>query len=788
MFTISVNLRIPLETPMNTSSAKHFDALRHVSGLSQFLDDVTVPDGTLYAAVYYAKTAHAHVKSLNIVPALAMKGVVAVLTAKDVQGENQIGGIIPDEPLFAENDIHYWGQPLALVIAETPLKAREALRLIECSFEALPVITDPREAAAQGELIIPPRRVESGNVDEAWAMCDIIVEDRAESGGQEHLYLETQGAFAYPTEGGGIKIISSTQGPTAVQRAVAKVVDLPMNMIEVDVLRLGGGFGGKEDQATPWAALAAVAALRLQRPVKLVLPRQEDMRMTGKRHPYSSDFKIGLKKDGTILALELSFYQNAGASADLSPPVLDRTLFHCTNSYAIPNVRATGYSCRTNLPSNTAFRGFGGPQGMFVVEAAIYRAAEALGVEASVIQAANLLRDGDTFPYGQVVENCNARRAWDEAVSVFNFAERSKQIRAFNAENPLIKKGIAAMPICFGISFTNTMMNQASALVHIYSDGSVSVSTGAVEMGQGVNTKIAQTAAMVLGVEEHRVKVQTTNTSRAANTSPTAASAGADLNGKATELACNALVERLTAHTREELHLADDAHIHIKNGKTFVNGADTGLDWEKLINTAFWKRVKLSEQAQYSTPRIHFDKNTMKGHPFAYHVFGTAFIEATVDCLRGVYEIDAVHAVHDFGQTLNRLVDLGQAEGGIAQGIGWMTVEEVLYNADGRLLTDALSTYKIPDLFGAPKEMDIRFLENSVNPMGLMNSKAVGEPPFMYGIGAYFALMNAVKEYRGGKPFTIQAPMSPERVLMALCEEGVTIHISTSPSQAASVL
>ena len=755
---------------MPHSHAKHFDAARHVSGLSQFLDDLTVPEGTLHAAVYYAKTAHAHLTSLNTARAEAARGVVAVLTAKDIPGENQIGGIIPDEPLLAEGDIHYWGQPLAVVVAETPLEAREALHLIECTFEQLSVVIDPREAAAKGDLIIPPRRVECGNVDEIWAQCDVVIEDRAESGGQEHLYLETQGAFAYPTEGGGIKIISSTQGPTAVQRAVAKVLGLPMNALEVDVLRLGGGFGGKEDQATPWAGIAALAALRLQRPVKLVLPRQEDMRMTGKRHPYSSDFKIGLTKSGKILALEISFFQNAGASADLSPPVLDRTLFHCTNAYHIPNVRATGYSCRTNLPSNTAFRGFGGPQGMFVVEAAIYRAAEALGVDATVIQEANLLQNGDAFPYGQITEQCNAREAWNEAVSTFNLANLQQKANEFNAANNFVKKGVAAMPICFGISFTNTMMNQASALVHIYSDGSVGVSTGAVEMGQGVNSKIAQTAIMVLGVEPHRVKVETTNTTRAANTSPTAASAGADLNGKATELACNALRERLTAHAREELGLAQDAEITFSSGKTFVNGSDVGFDWEKLINTAFWKRVKLSEQAQYSTPRIHFDKTTMKGHPFAYHVFGTAFIEVTVDCLRGVYEIDAVHVVHDFGQSFNRVVDLGQAEGGIAQGIGWMTVEEVIYGADGRLLTDALSTYKIPDLYGAPTRMDVRFMENSVNPMGIMNSKAVGEPPFMYGIGAYFALMNAVKAYRGGEPFEIKAPMSPERVLMALCE------------------
>ncbi len=750
---------------------KNFDAARHVCGRSQFLDDLTPPEGTLYAVVFYARAAYGHIKRLNTSPALACKGVVAVLTAEDILqrgGENQIGGIIPDEPLLAEHDVHFWGQPVAVVVATSAVLAREATQYIECEVEPLPVITDPREAAAQGELIMPPRTMECGNVDAVWAACDVVVEGTAENGGQEHLYLETQGALAIPTEGGGVKIISSTQGPTAVQRAAAKVLGLPMHLIEVDVLRLGGGFGGKEDQATPWAVMAALAALKLNRPVKLVLPRQEDMRMTGKRHPYSSDFKIGLTKDGKILALEVSFYQDAGAAADLSPAVLDRTLFHCVNSYYIPNVRATGYSCRTNVPPNTAFRGFGGPQGMFLVEAAIYRAAEALGVDASAIQAKNLLQEGDTFPYGQVTERCNARRTWNDAEKAFDVAGIYQKAHEFNASNKWHKKGVAVMPICFGISFTNTMMNQASALVHVYSDGSVSVSTGAVEMGQGVNTKIAQTAMTIFSLPPHRVKVQTTNTSRAANTSPTAASAGADLNGKATELACEEILKRLLLTAREELNAQEHDSIELREEFVHHNGAKTALSWNNLIQAAFFKRVKLSEQAQYATPRIHFDKTTMKGHPFAYHVYGTAIIEATIDCLRGTYTIDNVQAVHDFGQSFNRVVDLGQAEGAIAQGIGWMTMEEVIYSKEGRLLTDALSTYKVPDMHSTPR-MDVRFLEHSMNPMGIMNSKAVGEPPFMYGIGAYFALMNAIKAFRMGTgQIAIKAPMSPERVLMAL--------------------
>lgn len=759
-----------LNKPFMQTTPKHFDAARHVSGLSQFLDDMSVPEGTLHAAVFYAKTAHGHIRSLNTAQARTAKGVRAVLTADDIRGENQIGGIIPDEPLLAEKDIHFWGQPIAVVVAETAALAREAMLLIECDTEALPVITDPREAARQGKLIMPPRTVERGAVDAVWAECDVVIEDTAESGGQEHLYLETQGALAIPTEGGGVRIVSSTQGPTAVQRAAAKVLGIPMHLIEVDVLRLGGGFGGKEDQATPWAIMAALAALHLHCAVKLVLPRQEDMRMTGKRHPYSSDFKIGLTKNGKILALEVTFYQDAGAAADLSPAVLDRTLFHCTNSYSIPNVRATGISCRTNVPPNTAFRGFGGPQGMFLIESAIYRAAEVMGIEPHIIQRANLLREGDEFPYGQRTERCQAERSWDEAVQAFALEAVNKRVAGFNATNIAYKKGVAVMPICFGISFTNTMMNQASALVHIYSDGSVSVSTGAVEMGQGVNTKIAQTAMSILGLSENSVKVQTTNTSRAANTSPTAASAGADLNGKATEIACTALRERLLNVAYEELNCSEGDVLSLGNEKVWKNGVETNLVWNALVQIAFFQRIKLSEQAQYATPRIHFDKTTMKGHPFAYHVYGTAIFEVTVDCLRGTYEVESVQAVHDFGQSFNRSIDLGQAEGAIMQGIGWMTMEEVLYAPNGRLLTDALSTYKIPDVYAAPKHIDVRFLEHSENPLGIMNSKAVGEPPFMYGIGVYFALMNALKAFRPNKRFLLKAPMSPERVLMELYE------------------
>jgi len=498
----------------------HLDPQRDVRGESQYLDDVPTQQGTLYAAVFESPLAHGKLLKLELGAALAAPGVVRILTADDIPGHNQIGGIVPDEPLLAHGHVHFRGQPVALALARTEHQVQAALKLIQVDIEPLPVITDPRVAAAQGELIVPPRTFRIGDSEASWASCAHVFEGVAESGGQEHLYIETQGAYAFPTEMGGVRLISSTQGPTAVQRHTAHVLGLGMHQVEVDVTRLGGGFGGKEDQATPWGALAALGAFITKKPAKLVLDRMADMRMTGKRHPYSSDFKIGLDENLRILAYEVTFYQNAGAAADLSPAVLERTLFHATNAYFIPNVTATAYSCRTNLLPNTAFRGFGGPQGMFVVEAAIAKAAEELGMPASLIQRKNLLRENDLFPYGQPAEMCHAEQAWDTTAQLHDLPGLRAEVEQFNQCKKLIKKELSVMPICFGISFTKTPMNQARALVHIYSDGSVGISTGAVEMGQGVNTKIAQVAARTLGISIGRVKVETTNTTRVANTSP----------------------------------------------------------------------------------------------------------------------------------------------------------------------------------------------------------------------------------------------------------------------------
>lgn len=746
---------------------KNLDSRSHVRGESVYLDDIPVVRGTLFACVYDSPVAHGKLKNVDISKAETCPGVHRIILAKDIVGENEIGGIVPDEPLLADAEVHFQGMPIAIVLAGTEDQAHHAAKQISAEIEPLAVVTDPRVAYRNNDLIVPPKHFKLGDTENAFKNCEHIFSGRTEQNGQEHLYIETQGAYAVPAEQGGLKIYSSTQGPTAVQRAVSRVTSLPMHQIEVDVTRLGGGFGGKEDQANAWAAICAVAAQLTRRPVKYALHRMEDMRMTGKRHPYSSDYKIGLDKDLKIVAYEAEFFQNAGASADLSPPVLERTLFHCTNSYYIPNVTVAAYSCRTNLPPNTAFRGFGGPQGMFVIEAAIAHAAEKLGVSASEIQRKNLLQTGDEFPYGQLAES-EAETSWSQADEKFDFAALQHEADEFNKQSKYLKKGTALMPICFGISFTKTPMNQARSLVHVYTDGSVAVSTGAVEMGQGVNTKMAQVAAKVFSLPIESVRVHTTNTLRIANTSPTAASAAADLNGKATLIACEEILKRLKEVAAPLVEARGVEDITLEDGFVYNCGEKTTLDWRNLLNEAYLQRVNLSEHAHYATPGIGFDWGTAKGHPFAYHVYGTAIVGVTVDCLRGRYEIDYVKACHDFGSSMNTAVDFGQIEGGIVQGIGWMTMEEVVYDDQGRLRSNALSTYKVPDIHSVPREIEFIPLETARDNLAIFNSKAVGEPPLMYGIGTYFAIRNAIKAFNVENSPAFEAPFTPEKVLMNL--------------------
>ena len=750
---------------------KHIDAVSHTRGESQYVDDMPQPSEMLYAAVFSSPVMHGKIMALHFQDACSMDGIVAVLTSKDIPGENQIGPIIQDEELLASAEVCYVGQPVALVIGTSPEIARKGVRKITIDVEQRPAITDPKEAFSKGNIIGSPRTFILGDVEATWQKCDLILEGVCDIGGQEHVYLETQRARAIPLEENNLCIYSATQGPSAVQRHAAKVLGLPDHNIEVDVKRLGGGFGGKEDQATPWACMAALAAWHTKKPVELVLGRADDIKMTGKRHPYKSDFKIGVTREGKILAYEANHYQNSGATADLSPAVLERTLFHGTNSYFIPNVKIFGVCCRTNLPSNTAFRGFGGPQGMFVIESAIAKVAEKLDIPREEIQTKNLLKENDLFPYGQRVRNCRSLLTWNKAVEKYKLNEIRKRVEDYNKTHFEIKKGIAVMPICFGISFTTTYMNQASALVHVYTDGSISVSTGGVEMGQGLKSNIASIAAKGFGIRDIRIKIESTNTTRVANMSPSAASATTVLNGNATLMAIGQVLDRLKSMVAKELGVQDKGRITIVNEKVLCDGRETDWTWDRLVQTAHLNRIDLSAHGFFATPEIYFDKIQEKGHPFAYHIFGTAIIEVTLDCLRGTYDIDSVKIVHDLGRPLSELVDRGQIEGGLAQGLGWMTIEDLSFNEKGQLLSGALATYKVPDVYFMPDDIELTFLEDEGNTLGPYGNKAVGEPPLMYGIGVFFAIRCAMRAFRPQKEFALASPLTPERVLLQLYAE-----------------
>jgi xanthine dehydrogenase large subunit len=746
---------------------KHYDAIHHVRGESLYVDDVAFPSGMLHAAVVGSPVAKGELRMIDVRAARDLPGVEAIYTARHIPGENQIGAILADEELLALNEVAYIGHPVAIVVADTPETARHAASLVEIEVEEEKPIVDPREAYARGELIAPARTFEAGDVDAAFDGCDVVVEGRCDIAGQEHLYLETQRARATPEEGARMTVSTSSQSPYAVQKAVARILGVASHMVEVDVRRLGGGFGGKEDQATAWACIAALAAKLTDRPVQLVLNRVDDLQMTGKRHPYSADFKLGLMNDGTLVAYKAELYQNAGARADLSTAVLERSLFHATNAYRIPNVRVMAASCRTNLQPHTAFRGFGGPQAMFVIESAMAKAADEIGMPRHELQRKNLLVDGDRFHYDQLIERAQGEASWEDAMKGFEFDGLLAETAEFNARGGRLRKGISVMPICFGISFTKTFLNQAGALLHVYADGSMSLSTGGVEMGQGVNSKLRDICAQAMGVRTERIHLETTNTTRVANMSPSAASATTDLNGNATMLAVEQIRGRLLALAAEQLEVEDVSTLDIEDEVVTVAGKPSELTWSDLALQAYLNRVDLSAHGFYATPNLHFDAEKEKGRPFAYHVWGTAITQVTVDGLRGTYTIDSVKLTHDLGRPINEVVDIGQIEGGLAQGIGWMTLEELAYGEDGRLLSSALSTYKAPDGDFLP-DVEVRFIEDD-NPTGPYGSKAVGEPPLMYGIGAWFALRDAIQAFKPDAHIPYDSPMTPERVLLALC-------------------
>ena len=743
------------------------DAAGHLRGETTYIDDLPEPRGLLHAALKLSGSARGRITRIDPTGALALDPSVRIITAKDVPGENQIGASLPDEPLLPAEEWDYRGQPLALCLAKSRELAKEAARLLVVEGEDLAPALDEREAAARGDFILPPRTQSSGDCAAAFAKAarsGVIAEGRVVSGGQEHVYLETQGAVAERREGDRMVVVSSTQGVSVTQRAIARALGLPQHRVEVEARKLGGGFGGKEDQATPWACLAALGAWVSRRPVKLVLDRPTDMRSTGKRHPYTSDFRIAADPDGTITAFEVDFYQNSGSTCDLSPAIMSRSLFHAAGAYRIPNLRTTGRMCRTNLPSFTAFRGFGAPQAFFVIESAIEALAARLGADPVELRRKNLLREGDITHYGMKLEGVRAVEAFDRLLEKADWKSLHAEIDEWNAAHPLEKRGAAIIPNCFGISFTKLPMNRGGALVHVYLDGTVLVSTGAVEMGQQVSRKIARVAARSLGLPLELVRVERTSSLTVANTVPTAASTGSDLNGAAARVACLEIRERLLAKAAELLD-APAKELDIVEGEVRRGAVRTGLQWAKLVAAADEARIDLSAHGFYATPNLVYDAQAEKGNPFAYHVYGAALVEARLDALRGTAKITKTLIVHDAGSGLDPFVDRGQIEGAFAQGLGWSLVEELKFGADGRLLSDALATYKLPDVRFMEAEPDIEFLPERDNDRAVLGSKAVGEPPLIYGIAGYFAVLDAVRAARGDRICSWDLPLVPEKIL-----------------------
>lgn len=755
------------------TSPLHLSGRDHVTGRSQFLDDMPKPRHLLAVKVLASPVARGHITRLDVSRALEIPGVVRVITAADIPGVNQVGGIIPDEVCLAESHVCFIGEPVALVAAESEGAAAAGVKAIALEIEPEAPIFTVEEAIAAESFLSPVRKIERGHVDAAMSSAPHVLEGVAISEGQEHFYMETQRAMAVPEDSGAITVYSSTQHPTEVHRMVSGVLGLPQHSVTIDVKRLGGGFGGKESQATIWAACTALAAHLTGRPALLKLDREEDMAWTGKRHQFVSHYKVAFDGEGRILALHAELNANGGAVADATSSILERGMLHSENTYMIANHRAIGRPCRTNLPPATAFRGFGAPQGIFMIETVIQRIAHALGKDPYSIRELNAYREGDSAPYGEPVYGAgHLRPLLAELRRSSEWDARQKAIADFNAKSRWQKKGLAMVPVKFGISFTAAFLNQGVALVQIYPDGSVSVNHGAIEMGQEVNTKIAQIAATNLGLPLSAIRIETNNTKRVGNAPPTAASSGCDLNGHAVDNATDQLVPRLQKKAQE---LYGVAPVFFEDGFLYGPTAEGAIDRKNCLSSfkdfalkCFQGRVDLCAHGHYATPLVGFDREAGQGHPFLYYVFGAAVAEVTVDLLTGRATTERVDILHDSGQSLNPAVDIGQIEGAFVQGMGWATTEELVYSKEGKLLSDSPATYKVPTYGDVPADFHVKLYEGSVNEVGVHQSKANGEPPLVYGEAVFFAIAEAIAAATGRYPVEMTLPATPEKVLRAL--------------------
>jgi len=746
----------------------HDSARLHVSGRAPYTDDIPLPANALHGAIGLSTIAHGRICGLDLAPVHEMRGVIAVAVAADVPGDNNYGSTLRDDPIFAEDLVQYAGQPIFGVAATSYAAARKAARAGRIKYEPLPALLDIRAALAAQSYVLPSATLVRGRPQEMLRQAAHRLQGSLCMGGQDHFYLEGQIAIALPQEDGTMLVHSSTQHPTEVQQIVAHALGKRSNDVIVQCRRMGGGFGGKETQPALIAAAAAVLAHKTTRPVKLRLDRDADMLMTGKRHDFIADYDVGFDDHGRLSALTVMLASRCGYSADLSGPVNDRALMHIDNAYYLEHVEIVSHRCKTHTVSNTAFRGFGGPQGMMVIEHILDEIARALRLDALDVRGANFYGDGsrNTTHYGQIVEDNVIVEIVQELAGSSRYRERRNRIAQWNSANAVIKRGLALTPVKFGISFTATMFNQAGALVHVYSDGTVLLNHGGTEMGQGLFTKVAQIVAGELGLPLSAIRVTATDTSKVPNTSASAASASTDLNGKAAQAATRTIRARLVEYACEAYGLRPE-DVQFRDGR--VTLGEREISFAELVGRAYQARVSLSSTGFYKTPKIEWDKKTMRGRPFFYFAYGAAVSEVALDTLTGETQLLRVDILHDVGTSLNTALDRGQIEGGFLQGVGWLISEELWWNAGGELQTHAPSTYKIPTARHWPPQASINLFEGANREDTIHRSKAVGEPPLMLAISVFHAVRDAIASCGPAEArVDLAAPATPEAVLRAI--------------------
>ena len=749
-------------------SEKHESAIRQVSGSARYVDDIPAPASLCYASVGVTNVASGTLTSLDLSAVKQSPGVIDVITVSDIPGHTDIGPVFGGDPILLDKEVKFHGQPVFAVLAETQEQARVAATKATMSFAEAEAILTTDEALAADAKVRPTHEFGRGDVSNTLQSAPLTASGHLSVGGQEHMYLEGQVSLAIPEEEDRMSIFTSSQHPSEVQKLVAEVLDVKLHRVAVDMRRMGGGFGGKESQAAQWACLAAVFALRTRRAVKMRLPRMMDMQVTGKRHPFENDYEIAFNETGKMLGAKVTVAGNCGHSPDLSDAIVDRAMFHVDNAYQLGNTQVTGHRLKTNIVSHTAFRGFGGPQGLIMAELMMDVVARKTGLDPLSVRKLNLYgpENGTVTPYGMPLEQDILADLIGKLEADSNYWQRREEIKAFNIASPIIKKGLALTPVKFGISFTAKHLNQAGALLHIYTDGSIQINHGGTEMGQGLHTKIGQIVAHEFGVTLDNIEVTATRTDKVPNTSPTAASSGTDLNGKAAQNACITIKERLAAFFAEQFNVpAED--VIFAAGQVSAGGHH--LPFTQLIQNAYMARISLSATGYYRTPKIYYDRETGSGRPFFYFANGAAVSEVSVDTLTGEYTLDKVDILHDVGTSLNPAIDRGQIEGGFIQGMGWLTTEDLRWDDSGRLISNNMATYKIPAIGDTPAHFNVALFDRPNAEDSIYHSKAVGEPPFMLAISVWCAIKDAIASLADYKVDpNLPAPATPEKVLMAI--------------------